>query len=312
MEINNRTSLTPKHSDTIKSATDSFGQQLKQARVSKDLSLDDVAGELFILKRHLEAIESESFSELPQLAFARGFVVNYAKFLDLDPEQIAESFNRAYPDNLKKKSVNDIESPLRPMGTLQREGRRSIRFNPLLVIGLVALIALAVFLIRTVTSAEDASAVKGNSAALGDDLSDTEQTAGAALSTGSAVDLDSSGSALNLNNGESNVEKNAEANGTNTSGNTNNDDQAASQTVNADEANLEFWIMGNTNVNVTDADGNRLLTGQQTRGAYNLSGKPPFKVQIDNVSRVTLNLNKQPIQLNKFAKDNKADFTLAP
>lgn len=260
----------------------SFGNRLKQARINKNLTLDDVAAELFILRRHLEAIEAEDFRSLPQIAFARGFVINYAKFVGLDPDEIADSFNRNYPDELKKKSVDDIESPLKPMGTLQREGRRAIRINPLLVLGLIGLIILAVFLIRTISNAKDAAQVETQDSALVDDLSDSEQSAGAAVNTtvvSSGNDLQSSGSALSLN---------------------------------AEDATLDFRVTDTTPLTVVDATGKTLLTGEQGAGNYKLSGKAPFKVQIGNVSNVTLNLNGESIKLNDFAQNNQANFSLAP
>lgn len=281
METDRKDPLTPTL-DTSNQNVGSFGNRLKQARINKNLTLDDVAAELFILRRHLEAIEAEDFRSLPQIAFARGFVINYAKFVGLDPDEIADSFNRNYPDELKKKSVDDIESPLKPMGTLQREGRRAIRINPLLVLGLIGLIILAVFLIRTISNAKDATQVETQDSALVDDLSDSEQSAGAAVNTtvvSSGNDLQSSGSALSLN---------------------------------AEDATLDFRVTDTTPLTVVDATGKTLLTGEQGAGNYKLSGKAPFKVQIGNVSNVTLNLNGESIKLNDFAQNNQANFSLAP
>lgn len=296
MEIDKQTPSTP-NSDTSNQSFGSFGHQLKQARVKQNLSLEDVAGELFILRRHLEAIEAEDFKSLPQQAFTRGFVINYAKFLGLDPEQIADSFTRAYPDELKRKSVDDIESPLKPMGTLQREGGRSFRINPLLLLGLIGLIILAVFLIRTVSNAQDATQREGDDIELVDDLSDSEQSEGAAINTTAT----SSGSALNLNN--------ASGSAISTTGSESANTGAAS---NASDATLDFWVRDNTQLSVIDATGKTLLTGEQPRGGYKLNGQPPFKIQINTVSNVTLNLNGEPIKLTDFAQDNKADFSLAP
>lgn len=281
METDRKDPLPPTL-DTSNQNVGSFGNRLKQARINKNLTLDDVAAELFILRRHLEAIEAEDFRSLPQIAFARGFVINYAKFVGLDPDEIADSFNRNYPDELKKKSVDDIESPLKPMGTLQREGRRAIRINPLLVLGLIGLIILAVFLIRTISNAKDATQVETQDSALVDDLSDSEQSAGAAVNTtvvSSGNDLQSSGSALSLN---------------------------------AEDATLDFRVTDTTPLTVVDATGKTLLTGEQGAGNYKLSGKAPFKVQIGNVSNVTLNLNGESIKLNDFAQNNQANFSLAP
>lgn len=285
MEIDRKDPLTST-SDTSNQSFGSFGNRLKQARTSQNITLDQVASELFILRRHLEAIEAEDFKALPQIAFARGFVINYAKYLGLDPDQIADSFNRNYPDELKKKSIDDIESPLKPMGTLQREGRRAIRINPLLLLGLIGLIILAVFLIRTISNAKSASQVEQPESAVVDDLSDSEQSAGAAVNTtvvSSGNDLNSSGSALNLGSA-----------------------------ANAQEATLDFTVKGNTPLTVVDATGKTLLTGEQAPGSYKLAGKAPFKVQIGNVSNVNLTLNGESVKLKDFAQGNQANFSLAP
>lgn len=287
MDIDKKDPSTPNF-DTSNQNVGSFGNRLKQARLDKNLSIDDVAAELFILNRHIEAIEAEDFESLPQAAFARGFVINYAKFVGLDPDQLVASFDRSYPENLKKKSVNDIESPLKPMGTLQRDGRRSFRINPLLLLGLIALIILAVFLIRTVSNAKDISEVEQEDDALINDLSESEQSAGAAINTtvaSNGTNLSSSGSAL---------------------------DSGSNASANAEQATLDFWVKGNTQLSVIDASGKTLLSGEQSRGGYKVSGQPPFKVQIGNVSNVTLNLNGEPIKLNEFAENNQANFSLAP
>ena len=73
----------------------SFGPRLKQARMKRSITVDGVAKELYILPRHIEAIENEDFAALPEQAFSRGFVTNYAKFLKLDPEPLVASFNDA-------------------------------------------------------------------------------------------------------------------------------------------------------------------------------------------------------------------------
>ena len=68
--------MTTPSSNTQSNAQGSFGAMLQQARKTKQVSLEDAAAELFILKRHLQALENENFADLPQAAFARGFAIN--------------------------------------------------------------------------------------------------------------------------------------------------------------------------------------------------------------------------------------------
>ncbi|MBO1530221.1 DUF4115 domain-containing protein [Psychrobacter sp. F1192] len=273
--------MTTPSSNNQPNAQGSFGAMLQQARKTKQLSLEDASSELFILKRHLQALEDEDFSELPQAAFARGFAINYAKYLDLDPAKIADSFDAAYPNELKAQSTTNIDSPLRPMGTLQRDDSRSkIRFNPLLILAVIGLIILAVFLFRMVTNASKESE---ETTPVVDTLSASEQAQGAAIDTSAIDNVGASGSALNLDN----------------------------SAVMSSSA-LAVTVTANTEVNITDASGASLMSGNQAAGDYQLFGTPPFNIQIANVDNVSLSLNQESVALEQYATDNQARFALTP
>ncbi len=271
--------MTTPSLNTQSNAQGSFGAMLQQARKNKQLSLEDAAAELFILKRHLQALENENFSEMPQAAFARGFAINYAKFLGLDPVKIASSFDAAYPTELKSRSSNNIESPLRPMGTLQRDTHNRIRFNPLLIIAVIGVIILAIFLFRMVTNASKENNEQPVNTS--EDISAIEQAQGAAINS-DTNGVSASGSALNLG-GESTV-----------------------------AATLDVKLTDAAVVVITDASGSNLMNGSQTAGNYQLSGMPPFNVQIDNVKNVSLMLNQEAVALDSYATGTQASFELAP
>jgi cytoskeleton protein RodZ len=65
----------------------SIGQMLREARESQGLSVEEVATRLRLMQRQVEAIEADDFASLGQPVFARGFVRNYAKLLDLQPRR---------------------------------------------------------------------------------------------------------------------------------------------------------------------------------------------------------------------------------
>lgn len=261
-------------------AQGSFGTMLQQARTKQQLSLDAVAGELFILKRHLQALEEEKFTELPQAAFARGFAINYAKFLGLDPTQVAASFDAAYPSELKSKSDNNTDSPLRPMGTLQRDSHSRIRFNPMLIVAVIALIILAVFLFRMVSNA---SRDNVETPVVVDDISASEQAQGAAINTQINGEVGASGSALNLGGSDS-----------------------------TNEIPLKVTITDSATVDITDASGSVLLSGRQSSGNYQLIGMPPFEIQLENAENVSMQLNQETVALDQYTSGNQASFTLTP
>jgi cytoskeletal protein RodZ len=65
-----------------------IGAKLRQERVGKGLAIDDIARDTKIAPRFLEAIETDDYSTLPGLVFARNFVRQYALTLQLDPDPL--------------------------------------------------------------------------------------------------------------------------------------------------------------------------------------------------------------------------------
>jgi transcriptional regulator with XRE-family HTH domain len=65
-----------------------LGELLKEARQSKEVSLEKVEEELRIRKKYLRALEEEDFSIMPPEVYVKGFLRNYAIYLGLDPEEV--------------------------------------------------------------------------------------------------------------------------------------------------------------------------------------------------------------------------------
>src|SRR5438270_12307777 len=63
-----------------------IGAKLRQERVGRSLTIDDISRDTRIAPRFLEAIESDDFTRLPGLIFTRNFVRQYALTLQLDPD----------------------------------------------------------------------------------------------------------------------------------------------------------------------------------------------------------------------------------
>ena len=67
---------------------DGPGARLKSAREAAGLSLDQVAQQLKLAPRQVRALEDEDFAQLPGRTFARGFVRNYARLMNLDGDDL--------------------------------------------------------------------------------------------------------------------------------------------------------------------------------------------------------------------------------
>lgn len=91
-----------------------IGASLKSAREAAGLGLGEVADRLKLSLRQLEAIERDDFDALPGATFVRGFVRNYARFLDVDPEPLMRALEHHFPS-----AVNDVANLVK--GTTARE-----------------------------------------------------------------------------------------------------------------------------------------------------------------------------------------------
>ncbi|MFW2831206.1 helix-turn-helix domain-containing protein [Sphingomonas sp. ID0503] len=68
------------------------GARLREARIARDLSLEQVAEQTRIPLRHLKAIESGDFANIPAAPYAVGFVKSYARVIGLDPQETGAAF----------------------------------------------------------------------------------------------------------------------------------------------------------------------------------------------------------------------------
>lgn len=70
------------------------GVVLARARNSQGLSLAEVAEHLKITESYVRAIEESAFDTLPQAAFVRGYIRNYAKMVGLSGQQLVDDFDQ--------------------------------------------------------------------------------------------------------------------------------------------------------------------------------------------------------------------------
>jgi cytoskeletal protein RodZ len=74
-----------------------LGNRLKEARLAKGLSLEDLQSITKIQKRYLIGIEEGNYSSMPGNFYVRAFVKQYAEALQLNPEQIFETYKNEIP-----------------------------------------------------------------------------------------------------------------------------------------------------------------------------------------------------------------------
>jgi cytoskeletal protein RodZ len=70
-----------------------LGKKLQDARLKRGLTLDEAARMTKIRPSRLAEIEADDFSTFPSLAYVKGFLLIYGKFLDVDVSEFMEAFD---------------------------------------------------------------------------------------------------------------------------------------------------------------------------------------------------------------------------
>jgi flagellar biosynthesis protein FlhG len=87
--------------------TEFSGALLRKVRESLAIEIADISGRTKIARAHLAAIEDERYGDLPALVYTRGFLVELAKQLRLDPTQVQKTYLRRMREELAKRGVED-------------------------------------------------------------------------------------------------------------------------------------------------------------------------------------------------------------
>ena len=72
-----------------------MGSTLKAEREKKGLTIKDIEQETSIRAAYLEALEEGRYDVLPSEVYVKGFIRNYAEFLQLDPAPLVQEYREA-------------------------------------------------------------------------------------------------------------------------------------------------------------------------------------------------------------------------
>jgi transcriptional regulator with XRE-family HTH domain len=94
----------------------SVGEILRHAREDQKLTLEQVARDIHIRTRFLEALEATDLQALPSLAQSRGFLRLYAEHLGLDPRPLLETWQPL--THLPAEPVASVPAEKKPSGLI--------------------------------------------------------------------------------------------------------------------------------------------------------------------------------------------------
>lgn len=143
-----------------------LGSRLKEARLSKGYSLDDLQELTKIQKRYLQAIEEGNYSIMPGTFYARAFIKQYAEAMDLDAEQLLETFQGEIPGAPVEQVTQSMStSPSRRKST-KGPSNKLLEAMPKYIVALfiIVIIVFVAFLFQKKTNEEPGDLEEDSSA----------------------------------------------------------------------------------------------------------------------------------------------------
>lgn len=258
------------------------GQILREARHAQGLTLEDVALRLRLMQRQIEAMEHDDFESLGQPVFARGFVRNYARLLELVPETLLARMEGA-PE--EPTAVSHAE-PVLPHSWLTSP------WLLLMLIGLLVVVAVPVALYLWLNSEVDerpAPPLPTAQSQPGRPLAPPPSASEGPAAPVPAVPLPPATQTADPAEAGAPV--------------------APETPVPGSVLHLEFadesWV------EIKDASGRMLHRQLDPAGSsVDIHGRPPFEVVIGNAAQVRMTYNGRPIDLAPFIEVSVARFTL--
>lgn len=80
----------------IDANTEITGELLKSLREARGIDLNEISQRTKVSVHHLRSIEEENWAVMPAQVYLRGFLVEFARFLRLDPTQVARTYLARY------------------------------------------------------------------------------------------------------------------------------------------------------------------------------------------------------------------------
>jgi cytoskeleton protein RodZ len=245
----------------------SIGQIVRAARESKGLTIDELAAELRLERRLIEALEASRFDEFGAPVFAKGYLKQYGTRLGLRYEDLLG----AYYDH-----VGATEVTIAPSQTIKLRDEKQITVWVLaaLVIALLVVLLLVWWVDDEIVAVTEpaSGAFESVASAVSDD--EIAVTAGAVVPSESRAATAIPSSVAD--DAEDAVESGDAAN-------------VGEDAVPPGHRLIEIRFRGESWTEITDAAGQRLYVGLAADGSYErMTGQPPVDVLFGNADAVDL------------------------
>jgi cytoskeleton protein RodZ len=125
---------------------ESLGQKLQQARLAKKITLEEASRVTKIRPSRIQEIEAEDFSSFSSLAYAKGFLLIYGKFLGVDVTPYLDAFETSSHVSVDGYSYLQDAPSGAPPPIVRRAPARRPALLPFIIAAVV--LVLGLFLIK--------------------------------------------------------------------------------------------------------------------------------------------------------------------
>ena len=288
---------------TGSTACEGIGNILRNARVVKGMSIDDVSRQLRLSAAQIEAIEREDFEKLPGRTFLRGFIRNYANLLQLD----SSSLLKMLPVSVRVLSTQK-NTPLRDKQISFSSNRKNTQNYSLPIIAILIIFMLGAYFffgnesrqdekdevstVKEMPSAKSSGTTKEIHLPLAVVPKDSREGASpqqlefSSNTTSVALKLDLT-PALAATESKSAVQT----------------DDVVAVPIEPNTGNLQFRFNADSWIRVVDGGGVTLIEQIKKAGSeHTVTGKKPFTIIIGNALAVNLTYNDKEIDVASYQK----------
>jgi len=139
---------------------DEIGQKLRNARIKKGYTIDDLQQITKIQKRYLIAIEEGQFDHLPGDFYVRAFIKQYSDAVGISSDDLLEEYKADIPNSQPTQESTPEETKTR---TIKEESNSFFsnlgNYIPQIVVGIVVIVIIGVIAFGMVHRNQNASSV---------------------------------------------------------------------------------------------------------------------------------------------------------
>lgn len=277
----------------------SAGEVLTEARERLGLSVAEVARQLRLAPRQVEALEADDPASLPGKTFLRGFLRNYAKLLQLDPEPLL-ALCQPEPPQAQTIAVptSRIEfggkRRLMPFG--DHSGKPWAKYAAIIGVAVLVLSWGMVELLQRQPSPQDIPLKSAGEATMVLSLPQAEAPVQAAPVTNQAAEPAPATAPVAAPVAPATAEALV---------------TSAPPVAEVSGRLLQFVFDGDAWVEVKDKNGKVIFYQLNPKGSQqSVRGNPPFSLVIGNAAHVRLTYNDKPVDLAPHIKVDVARLTI--